>query len=354
MARKLRERGFEVVNYNQHRYGDDPCVNIRGEFGMALSHLLLRTNHDVYFTGLSFTPSFCLYLNRQLRNKPYVFNLTSAQWEIFYDRSRGKPFPNLFENRFYPLLLESVLAGASRIVCNSRFVESCVAARYPQHRSRLMTIYNGIEFERYGGGRRQPLPGVGRGDTVLMCATTLNFRNKSRGLELVIDAFGEVNGARKDVKLVIAAKTSHSRYGEWGQEYVKTKPWRDSVVFLFNQNIPDLLASSDLFVFATPHNSNDSLPRVLLEAQSAGLPAVTTDTSGCPEIVRDGTTGFVVPYDAKALAAKILTLLDSPELLADMGKEAREWIGKTFNWDRMADKYADVFMEIGGNRAAVR
>jgi glycosyltransferase involved in cell wall biosynthesis len=217
-----------------------------------------------------------------------------------------------------------------------------------------MTIYNGIEFERYGGGRRQPLPGVGRGDTVLMCATTLNFRNKSRGLELVIDAFGEVNGARKDVKLVIAAKTSHSRYGEWGQEYVKTKPWRDSVVFLFNQNIPDLLASSDLFVFATPHNSNDSLPRVLLEAQSAGLPAVTTDTSGCPEIVRDGTTGFVVPYDAKALAAKILTLLDSPELLADMGKEAREWIGKTFNWDRMADKYADVFMEIGGNRAAVR
>ena len=72
-----------------------------------------------------------------------------------------------------------------------------------------MTIYNGIEFERYATGRRQVLPGAHEGDVVLLCVTTLNNGNKSKGIELVIDAFDEIHTQRKDVKLVVAAKASH-------------------------------------------------------------------------------------------------------------------------------------------------
>lgn len=347
MARKLRERGFEVVNYNSGGYDNDPYVNLQGGFASALSHVLLRTNHDVYFTALCFIPSLCLYLNRQLRGKPYVFNITGLMWEMFRDRSRGKPFPTFFEHRFYPFLLDRIFAGASRIVCNSRFLESRIADRYPQYRDRLLTIYNGVEFERYSAGQRQLVPGVSKGEFILLCVTTLNFENKSRGLQLVIDAFGEVRATRKEAKLVIAAKTSNLRYQQWVDEYLKTKPWRESVILLFNyKNIPDLLASSDIFVYATPDNSNDSLPRALLEAQAAGLPVVATDTSGCPEIVCDGTTGFTVPYDASALADKILKLMDRPHLRQGMGREARKWIPRQFNWDQMADSYAKVFFEV--------
>jgi glycosyltransferase involved in cell wall biosynthesis len=156
-----------------------------------------------------------------------------------------------------------------------------------------------------------------------------------------------VLAVRNDAKLVIAAKISHSRYGDQHQQYVKTKPWGNSISFLFNYtNIPDLLASADIFVFATPNNSNDSLPRAILEAHSAGLPVVTTNTSGCPEIVRDGMTGFVVPYRAEALANRILFLMDQPQLRKDMGREAKKWISKNFNWEQMADEYADLFLEV--------
>jgi glycosyltransferase involved in cell wall biosynthesis len=347
MARKLRDRGFDVVNYNASGYNGGPYVKLGKGFPSALTHLLLRTDHDVYFTGLSFTPSISLYLNRRLRKKPYVFNMTGADWQAFDDRSKGKPFAGVFEKRIYPSLQECVFAGASRIVCNSRFLESAIAAHYPQYRDRLMTIYNGIESDQYSAGRRQPLPGIPEGATVLLYVTTLNYINKSRGLELIIDAFGQVVAERKDARLVIAAKTSHPRYAEWGQQYVRTKPWRDAVSFLFNyRNIPDLLASSDLFVYATPNNSNDSLPRALLEAQSAGLPVVTTDTTGCPEIVRDGITGFVVPYDANPLACRILELMGNARLRKAMGREAQQWISHTFNWDQMADQYAEVFRAV--------
>jgi glycosyltransferase involved in cell wall biosynthesis len=349
MARKLRERGFDVAHYNTVGYKDDPYVRVRGGFASASAYLMLRTNHDVYFTSLSFIPSFCLYLNRLLRGKPYVFNSTGVKWEMFRDRSSGKPFSNFFERRFYPFLLDRIFAGASKIVCNSRFLESILAVRYPQYGERLLTIYNGIDFERYASGRRRIIPGINEGDFVLLFVTALNFENKSRGLQLVIEAFDQVRAKRREAKLVVAAKTSNRLYQEWVTDYLKAKPLRDSVILFYNhKNIPDLLASSDIFVYATPHNSNDSLPRALLEAQSAGLPAVTTDTTGCPEIVRDGKTGFVVPYEASAMAERILELIDGPKLRREMGRNAREWILQTFNWDQMADRYADVFIEVAG------
>jgi glycosyltransferase involved in cell wall biosynthesis len=266
---------------------------------------------------------------------------------MFKDRSRGKPFSSVLEARLYPFLLERVFAGASRIVCNSHFLETTLAQRYPQYRERLLTIYNGVEFDRYVSGRRQCLSGSARNALTFLCVTSLDFENKSKGLHLVIDAFGLVAAKHPDARLVVAANSGEWRYRDAVEAYLLSKAWRDSVTLLYNQtNIPDLLASSDIFLYATPNNSNDSLPRALLEAQSAGLPTVTTNTTGCAEIVRDGVTGFVVPYDAQAMAERSLQLVDNPRLRTDMGREAEQWVKSAFNWDQMADKYADLFRQI--------
>ncbi|MGH7797287.1 MAG: glycosyltransferase family 4 protein [Candidatus Binatia bacterium] len=351
MARKLREKGFNIIHYNTVGYKDDSYVKVRGGPIAALAHLLLRTNNDIYFTSLGFVPSTWLYLNKRLRRKPYVFNATGLRWETFYDRSSRKPFSSFFSHQFYPFLLHCTFAGASRIVCNSHFLERTLSIHYPKYKERLLTIYNGIEFDRYASGRRRPLPGVDKGDLILLCVTALNFKNKSKGLQIVMDAFDHVRAKRKDAKLVISAKTSNPLYQKEAESYLESKPWRDSVTLMYNHSdIPDLLASGDIFVYATPNNSNDSLPRALLEAQSAGLPVVTTDTSGCPEIVRDGKTGFVVPYEASAMAERILQLMDSPQLRLDMGREAQEWIRQRFNWDQMASAYAKVFLEVAAGQ----
>jgi glycosyltransferase involved in cell wall biosynthesis len=246
-------------------------------------------------------------------------------------------------------LLDRTFAGASRIPCNSHFLESTLAAHYPHLRDRLLTIYNGIEFERYSTGQRQRIPGTEPHETILLCVTALNFEAKSRGLALVIDAFGSVHAREKSTKLVVAAKTANPVHQQWAEDYLKTKPWREAVLLLYNQqNIPDLLASSDLFVYATPQNSNDSLPRALLEAQAAGLPVVTTDTTGCAEIVVEQVTGFVVPYDAEAMATKISYLLDDAQLRSAFGAAAQQRIREIFNWDQMVDRYAALFLELTG------
>ena len=113
----------------------------------------------------------------------------------------------------------------------------------------------------------------------------------------------------------------------------------------------DLLATSDIFAYATPAESNDSLPRALLEAHAAGLPIVTTATAGCPEIVEDTVTGFLVPYDAKALAGRLLDLLKDPGKRQQFGRRGRERVHDLFNWDHMGEAYADLFLETMSDQA---
>ncbi|TXG84716.1 MAG: glycosyltransferase family 1 protein [Sphingomonadales bacterium] len=86
-------------------------------------------------------------------------------------------------------------------------------------------------------------------------------------------------------------------------------------------DIPEILARATVYVLAS---YREGLSKALIEAAAAGLPLVTTDTTGCRDVVRDGENGLLVPpRDAGALAVAIARLLDDPELRERLGKAAR-------------------------------
>lgn len=87
------------------------------------------------------------------------------------------------------------------------------------------------------------------------------------------------------------------------------------------RDIPDILATATIFCLPS---YREGLPKSLIEAAAAGLPLVTTDTSGCREVVTDGVNGLLVPVgDAPALAAAIRRLLGDPALCDRLGRAAR-------------------------------
>jgi glycosyltransferase involved in cell wall biosynthesis len=77
-------------------------------------------------------------------------------------------------------------------------------------------------------------------------------------------------------------------------------------------------------VFALP-SAFEGLSVALLEAMALGRPVVATRVGGTPEVVRDGTEGFLVPPgDQGALAEGIARLLRDRDLSDRMGKAARQ------------------------------
>ncbi|UCH83413.1 MAG: glycosyltransferase family 4 protein [Candidatus Latescibacterota bacterium] len=97
------------------------------------------------------------------------------------------------------------------------------------------------------------------------------------------------------------------------------------------------------------HTSHaDTFPRVLVEATSFSLPAITTDTGGCPEAVVDGKTGFVVPVGNTEAMAECAARLATDSVLYDkMSAAAYDRYKACYTVDHMIGGVLSVLDEVG-------
>ena len=97
-----------------------------------------------------------------------------------------------------------------------------------------------------------------------------------------------------------------------------------------------ILPIFDIFVMPS---IQEGLGLSVMEAQAAGIPVVASNVGGLPDVVDDGRSGILVtPGQSRALAEKIIFLLQNPSLAQSMAREARMTIQEKFSLDQMVDK----------------
>lgn len=104
--------------------------------------------------------------------------------------------------------------------------------------------------------------------------------------------------------------------------------------------MPQLYAEHDILVFPS---LMEGQPAVLLEAMAGGMPVVTTESCGMPDVVEDGWNGVLLPpADANALEAAILKLAGSPQLRERLGRAAQERMRRQ-TWEPSGRRLLDFF-----------
>jgi len=115
-------------------------------------------------------------------------------------------------------------------------------------------------------------------------------------------------------------------------------------------DVPALLAAADVFLLTSLW---EGLPRVLVEAAAAGLPAVATRVDGTPELVTDGETGFLCPSgDVETMAGRVGELLANPEARRRLGAAAARSLGREFTVAEMTENLARVYRDLAATGAA--
>jgi glycosyltransferase involved in cell wall biosynthesis len=105
----------------------------------------------------------------------------------------------------------------------------------------------------------------------------------------------------------------------------------------FRSDIPRVLDMLDVFVL--PSIQPDPFPTVVLEAMAASLPVIATSHGGAQEMILDGVTGFLIPWDDEVAAARIMSPLIRDRLLrAEMGRKGRMRLDKEFSLESYQSK----------------
>jgi glycosyltransferase involved in cell wall biosynthesis len=108
-------------------------------------------------------------------------------------------------------------------------------------------------------------------------------------------------------------------------------------------DMPALYAEHDVLLFPS---LMEGLPSVLLEAMASGMPVVTTETCGMPDIVEHEVNGLLIPpADSAAIESAIVQLANSVELRKTLGTAARETM-RRHTWERSARRLEALFKHV--------
>ena len=98
------------------------------------------------------------------------------------------------------------------------------------------------------------------------------------------------------------------------------------------------------------NGDSEGLPMIVLEAQSMGVPVVSTYHAGIPEAVIHGQTGLLAAEgDVDALAGNLLLLLESGTLRSEYGTRATRRMADRFDLEKQTSHLEDIYDEVAGN-----
>ena len=223
---------------------------------------------------------------------------------------------------------------AQLIQCNARWLEEELRQRYGIADERLVTIYNGVDAERFHPRQRHTHKDRIRcelgvtGPLALFVGT--GFARK--GVDLAIRGLA-ASGMEAD--LAVAGAGDPAPFRRLAAE-LGISP---RVHFLGpRSDVEALYAAADLFVLPTRY---DAFSNACLEAMASGLPVATTPTNGASELIVPGRNGLLCESD---FAPAFRALLD-PEGLAKLGLEARR-CAERLTWEAHADRVLELYARV--------
>jgi glycosyltransferase involved in cell wall biosynthesis len=328
----------------------------------GLLRRLLPGGPDRFFYPNPFVPSMVRYLSG---DRGFGFVHANAMPFLLYHGHRqarrsgaglasvphanvGEPYRRVSAIHYFRGAAEKVLRESSFVVAQSRF-EAGLYMDMGVPRERVLILGSGIDPEELRGARDSRRSLGLQGDVVL--GLTAHCRDKG-SLDLLA-ASRELWRRGSEHTLVLAGPLMPDMRSELRQAAGDVPPGRLVLTgYLRREDRLAWLASCDLL--ALPSRL-DCFGIVLLEAWALGKPVVGCYSGAMPDLVRDGSRGFVVPFgDTETLAHRLGVLLRSPGLRRGMGERGRKAVLARHTWKAVTDRFYARLAECGGAAEARR
>jgi N-acetyl-alpha-D-glucosaminyl L-malate synthase BshA len=208
--------------------------------------------------------------------------------------------------------------------------------RYFKIEKDIHVINNFVDVTRF---QKKPIDAFRRviapnGEKILLHAS--NFRRIKR-VQDVVQIFSEVH-KKVPSKLLFVGDGPDRPMAE---ELARELGICDDIRFVGRQEqMEDILAIADLFLLTSEY---ESFGLAALEAMASGVPVISTNAGGLPEINVDGVTGYLAPVgDVKLMSSKAIEILSNDETLEQFKANARAHAEK-FDQHNIVPIYEELY-----------
>lgn len=355
---------------NLHVRGAEPWSEItngtQGKFKSALEAFSLNLTQvkaldgiDIAHTHTWYT-SMAGYLAKKLYGVPFVLTAHSLEplraWKA-EQLGSGYAMSSWMER--------TAILDADAVIAVSKATRADILRAYPElSAERVHVIYNGIdlaEYQKVSGIKTLTEYGI---DSAIPYVLFVGRITRQKGVTHLVDAIRYLP-SQMQVVLCAGAPDTPEIAAELRQKVADARSHHSRIIWIEKMvTKPEAIELySHARVFCCP-SVYEPFGIINLEAMACRTPVVASATGGIREVVVDGGTGYLVPFDqdpvtsfpvhpekfARDLATAINRLLEDPERCKRFGDAGRRRVEETFSWIAIARQTMDLYEQLLGIR----
>ncbi len=262
---------------------------------------------------------------------------------------------------------QTAILDADAVIAVSKGTKEDILRAYPEvDPERVHVIYNGIDLNEY-----QKTPdtsalikyGV---DPTLPYVLFVGRITRQKGVTHLVEAIPYLP-PNTQVVLCAGAPDTPEIAAEMRQKVEQARTINPRIVWIekmvTKQEAIQLYSHASVFCCPSVY---EPFGIINLEAMACKAPVVASATGGILEVVVDGVTGYLVPFEqdpatafplhpekfSRNLAEKISDLLADPEKARRFGEAGRKRVEETFAWSAIANQTIELYRQLIQNRRA--
>ena len=235
---------------------------------------------------------------------------------------------------FTKLTSKTIIKNAGSAIALTEDMKRAMQAMYDRD---IAIVPNGIDLKEYIS--ELPVQNVEGAEKRILFVGRLH---PVKGVQYLLQAMQMVHEEVPGAKLILVGDGEERESLEKLTDSLGIRECVEFVGGVPHEKIPDYMHHADVFVLPS---LSEGFGIVNLEAMACGLPIVATRVGGIPDIIEDGTNGYLVDtMNQEQLAEALLKLLQDEKLRRDISGNNREK-AKKYRWDAVAATLEGIYQK---------
>lgn len=350
---------------NLHVVGAQPWSEItngtEGKFKGALEALSLNLTQIKALSGVDVAHTHTWYVSmagflaKNLYGIPFVLSVHSLEplraWKS-EQLGSGYAMSSWMER--------TAILDADAVIAVSNGTKEDILRVYPVAPERVHVIYNGIDLAEYQQTSDTTALKTYSVDPAIPYVLFVGRITRQKGVTHLADA---IRYLPPDTQVVLCAGAPDTPEiaAELRQKVDEARAHSSRIIWIEKMvtKAEAIQLYSNARVFCCP-SVYEPFGIINLEAMACRTAVVASATGGIKEVVVDGETGYLVPFEqdpttsfpikpdqfARDLASKISLLLADPGKCARFGEAGRKRVERLFSWDAIADQTIELYRKL--------